>query len=268
MTDDSATGSSSPDGFAAAWPRALVADVSLVAVDRVDSTQRLARALLDRHFAEDETPHPFVVVAAGQSAGRGRQGRAWRSAPGLGVWASFVLEVDRSEAQRLPMRVALALATAVNDALGGEPCRLKWPNDLVIGAAKLGGLLIDAVTRPGGGFWAVVGFGLNCGHGADDLPVPSAVSLRLAAGERPWPTPAEMLARAQLGVCAELADAGEDWLERYRALSVHRPGDELVCELPEGRLEGRFAGFDPLGFLIVETGAGTRTVRSGEVFAW
>ncbi|KAB2964503.1 MAG: biotin--[acetyl-CoA-carboxylase] ligase [Thermoanaerobaculia bacterium] len=240
----------------------------MVAVDRVDSTQRLARTLLDRHLAEDETPRPFVVVAEAQSAGRGRQGRSWRSGAGQGVWASFVLELDAPRAQSLPMRVAVALATAVNAVLGAETCRLKWPNDLVVGRAKLGGLLIDAVTRPDGVVWAVVGYGLNHEQPAGELPAGEAVSLRLAAGGRPLPTPAELLARAQTEVCSELSSETTGWLERYRALSVHRSGDRIVCDLPEGRLEGRFAGFDALGFLVVETGTGARTVRSGEVFAW
>lgn len=254
--------------YATAWPRGLVAEVSLVAVDRVDSTQRLARALLDRHFREDESPHPFVVVALEQSAGRGRQGRSWQSARGRGLWASFALELDAASAQSLPMRVGVALATVVNEALGAELCRIKWPNDLVVGRAKLGGLLVDAVTRPGGRVWSVVGYGINHGHGAGELPVAGSVSLRLAGGTRPLPSAAELLARVQEVLWSELSGDRSDWLERYRSMAAHRLGDRIVCDLPGGRLDGSFAGFDEHGFLVVATEAGVRTVRSGEVFAW
>lgn len=263
-----ASGSAALADFPARWPRELVAEVSLVAVDRVDSTQRLARALLDRHLLEEESPHPFVVVALEQSAGRGRQGRSWASAAGKGLWASLVLELDARSAQSLPMRVAVALATAVNSLLGETCCRLKWPNDLVIGRSKLGGLLVDAVTRPDGRVWSVVGFGINHGHGSNELPARDAVSLRLAAGARSLPTLAELLASAQSELWSELSRDDSDWLERYRTLAAHRAGDRISCDLTEGRLEGTFAGFDERGFLIVATENGQRTVRSGEVFAW
>jgi BirA family biotin operon repressor/biotin-[acetyl-CoA-carboxylase] ligase len=268
VTHAGQAGTAALGDFPARWPRQLVAEISLVAVDRVDSTQRMARALLDRHLREDETPHPFVVVALEQSAGRGRQGRSWASAAGKGLWASFVLELDARCAQSLPMRVALALATAVNGLLGEPRCRLKWPNDLVIGHDKLGGLLVDAVTRPDGRVWSVVGFGINHGHGADELPAPGAVSLRLAAGPRSASTLAELLARAQTELWSELSRDDSDWLERYRSLAAHRSGDPISCDLPDGRLEGTFAGFDEYGFLVVATERGPRTVRSGEVYSW
>lgn len=253
--------------LAAAWPRSLVGEVSLLVLDRVDSTQSLVRLLLERHFRDDETPWPFLVQALEQTSGRGRQGRAWQSAAGLGLWASLALEVPAEDTQSLPMRAGVALATAVNDLLGGA-CRLKWPNDLVVGHAKLGGLLIDVVTRAGGAAWAIVGVGLNCGHAAGELPGPEAASLRTAlAGREPPPLP-ELLAAAGAALWGELAAPRPGWLERYRALAAHRPGDEIACDLPGGRLAGRFAGFDEHGFLMLDLDAGRRTVRSGEVFAW
>ena len=145
--------------LAEAWPERLTPDVSLLALREVDSTQRLARTLLDRHFAEQEEPHPYAVVAAAQGAGRGRAGRVWQSAAGLGVWASLALPVDQRNLQSLPMRIGVALAECVNRTLGTETCRLKWPNDLVVGRRKLGGLLVDAVSRPDGEGWAIAGFG-------------------------------------------------------------------------------------------------------------
>jgi BirA family biotin operon repressor/biotin-[acetyl-CoA-carboxylase] ligase len=253
--------------IAQAWPRELTA-VSLLAASRLDSTQRFARACVDRLLEEAEEPPTFVVVALEQSAGRGRQGRTWASAAGKGLWASLVLELDARSAQSLPMRVAVALATAVNGLLGEARCRLKWPNDLVIGHDKVGGLLVDAVTRPDGRVWSVVGFGINHGHGPDELPALGAVSLRLAAGTRRVPALAELLARAQTELWSELSGDDSDWLERYRSLAAHRAGDRISCDLPDGRLEGTFAGFDECGFLVVATERGPRTVRSGEVFSW
>lgn len=72
-------------------------------LSRVDSTQRLARTLLDQCVHEDEGPLPFVVAALEQSAGRGRQGREWRSPPGSGLYASLVIPVPEGDRlQELP----------------------------------------------------------------------------------------------------------------------------------------------------------------------
>lgn len=256
------------DGLAAAWPDELAAELSLLGVGTIDSTQRLARRLLDRHYEEEETPRPFVVVAGSQTEGRGRQGRTWQSAAGLGLWASLALPVSESRLQELPMRVAVALAEAANRALGSSACRLKWPNDLTVGRRKLGGLLIDAASRPDGEGWAIAGLGVNHGHSDAELPGADSISLRAVAGGR-WLAPlARFAADALETVWRELASGDSDWLERYRSLTVHRPGDALGCDLVGERLVGRFADFDARGFLVLDTASGPRTVRSGEVFAW
>jgi BirA family biotin operon repressor/biotin-[acetyl-CoA-carboxylase] ligase len=267
VTAPGAAAPASPAALAAAWPRSLVGEVSLIVLERVDSTQRVVRVLLERLFRDDETPWPFLVVALEQTAGRGRQGRVWRSAAGLGLWASLAIGVPAEDAQSLPMRAGVALAGTINRILGGA-CRLKWPNDLVVGHAKLGGLLIDVLSRPGGSVWAVIGFGLNCGHASSELPEPGSASLRTALGGGHPPDLPELLASVGPGLWREVARPLEGWLERYRSLSAHALGDEIACELADGRVAGRFAGFDERGFLLLDAGAGRRVIRSGEVFAW
>lgn len=257
-----------PADFAAAWPRVLVEQLSLVALDRVDSTQRRARRLLDRHLAEDERPRPYAVVAIEQSAGRGRQGRGWASGRGRGVWASLVAPQDRHALQSLPMRVAVALAESLRASTGVD-CRLKWPNDLVVHGRKLGGLLIDTTQSGQGEAWAVVGFGVNLLPPKAEPAAAVATSLAGEAGTGvllpPLPACAMELLSAAVGA---LAKPEERWLDRYRSLSVHAPGDRLVCHLAEGEVEGHFVGFDDHGFLRLAVDGGERVIRSGEVFAW
>jgi BirA family biotin operon repressor/biotin-[acetyl-CoA-carboxylase] ligase len=250
-----------------AWPRELSDAVALVALTRVDSTQRLARQILESQFADDDEPRPFAIVALEQSAGRGRRGRAWESRAGLGVWASLVLPVAADEIQSVPMRVAVALVETVNRTLGGR-CRLKWPNDLVVDGAKLGGLLVDAISRAGSRPWAIAGFGINHGHAPGQHGVGNAVSLRVAAGSAPVPSLAGLAVDTLRAAWGELESAATGWLERYRAASAHLPGDRLVCDVGSKRLAGRFVGFDRHGFLQLETAEGVLTVRSGEVFQW
>ncbi|MCB1008197.1 MAG: biotin--[acetyl-CoA-carboxylase] ligase [Acidobacteria bacterium] len=250
--------------LARAWPERLRGVVNLVALDSVGSTQSLARRILDHHFSEDETPEPFAVAALEQTAGRGRRGRPWASAPGLGIWVSLALPFeDPGALQSLAPRVAVSLAETANRWVGGG-CRLKWPNDLTHEGRKLGGVLIDAISRASGPSWAIVGLGVNHGHGADDLPTLQASSLVHAGGDPP-PLP-EALGELVAEVWS--ASGGEaDWIERFRALSAHRPGDPLECETASGeRVSGRFVGFDDLGHLRIESAEGPRTVTSGEVF--
>jgi len=250
--------------LARAWPQELAGTVNLVALDRVASTQTLARRILDHHFDEDELPEPFAVAALEQTSGRGRRGRPWASAPGLGIWVSLSVPLDDAGAlQSIGPRVAVSLAETIN-RWADDGCRLKWPNDLTHGGRKLGGVLIDAISRADGPSWAIVGFGVNHGHREEDLPTPQATSLALVGAQAP-PLPAA-LGDLVAGLWRELRREG-GWIERFRALSSHRPGDPLECETASGeRLSGRFVGFDELGRLRIETSGGTMTVTSGEVF--
>jgi len=249
-----------------AWPGELVGEVNLVALEAVGSTQALARRLLERHAAEEEDPAPVVIVALAQSDGRGRRGRRWESAAGLGVWASLALPVEQESLAALPMRAAVSLASRVR-AEGSVDCRLKWPNDLVVGRKKLGGLLVDVFSGPSGASWAIVGFGINHGHTNLDLPVPTATSLRLVStGELPGVS--ELTIGCLTDLWRDLRSPEAGWLERYRELSVHRVGDRLSFELEGERVEGTLAGFDASGGLLLDTDGGRREIRSGEVYSW
>src|SRR5687767_11362327 len=108
-------------------------------VERCTSTNDLA---LKRPFSS-----PVLIIAEQQTAGRGRRGRRWHSAPGAGVTFSLGRRIRRP-ARELP-GLSLVAGVAVARALHGlrVSARLKWPNDLVVGDAKLGGILVE--TRSG-----------------------------------------------------------------------------------------------------------------------
>ncbi len=142
-----------------------------------------------RELARAGAAHGTVVVADAQTRGRGTKGRSWHSPRGLGLYASFILRWDGPDGFRapfslLPLAAGLAAADAVRDAAGLE-ARLKWPNDLVHGRKKLGGILTEAVFAAGRPGFAVVGVGLNVNHGEADFPGgirETATSIRLATG--------------------------------------------------------------------------------------
>jgi BirA family biotin operon repressor/biotin-[acetyl-CoA-carboxylase] ligase len=244
---------------------------NLVVLPRVESTNALARAIVAEYHSEAQTLQPLLVLALEQSGGRGRQGRSWSSPHGKGVYATRVVTVaDPALLQALPLLVGVGLCRALSPHLP-SPCRLKWPNDLLVEAPgesgerkKIGGILIEASVRPGEEILAIVGFGVNYLHGADDLPA-TATSLVLMGGgvvsleDLTWD-----LVEGVEAELTHLADPGYA-VESYRALSVHRPGERIVCRMAETVLEGAFAGFDESGRLLLESGGRRIPVAAGEV---
>jgi BirA family transcriptional regulator, biotin operon repressor / biotin---[acetyl-CoA-carboxylase] ligase len=226
----------------------------------IDSTNRLGRRLVDR--LPGELPD-LLLAAWEQTAGRGRLGRAWASPGGLGLYLTLVRRApDPSRLGLLPLRVGIGLCRELRRC--SPAVALKWPNDLVTPRGKLGGILIEVVGQ-GAAAAVIVGFGVNVGHGSEEIPLPTATSLRLE-GVEPLPSLGELapaLARAAL---VEL-DAAEDaaaTLTRYREVAAHRTGDELSCTLGGVRYEGRLEGFDRAGRLLLRTEAGLRALSAAD----
>jgi BirA family biotin operon repressor/biotin-[acetyl-CoA-carboxylase] ligase len=246
---------------------------NLVVVRRVDSTNQLARSIVADYESEAQDLHPLLILALEQTGGRGRQGRSWASPAGKGVYATRVLSMRNPELlQALPMLTGLGLCRALSRHLP-VPCRLKWPNDLVVdtaaGRKKIGGILIEALVHPGEGAAAIIGFGVNHSHGDEDLPnlLETATSLRRLGGPGAGISLAELTWDLVNGLERELTHL-EDLayaVEGYRELSVHRPGDVLSCRMGEQIVEGTFLGFDERGRLRLNCGEEEILVASGEV---
>ncbi|MCK4410215.1 MAG: biotin--[acetyl-CoA-carboxylase] ligase, partial [Candidatus Eisenbacteria sp.] len=126
-----------------------------------------------------------VLLADEQTGGRGRSGRTWFSPAGLGVWMSVLLRCELPAEKLAPLSVAAAVSVA--DALReltDLDVRVKWPNDLLVGGRKLGGLLVESIQTAGTSVQsAVLGIGLNVNLTENDLPAELAgvaTSLRIA----------------------------------------------------------------------------------------
>lgn len=156
----------------------------------------------------------------------------------------------------LPLAAGLAASDAVREAAGFEP-RLKWPNDVLHEGRKLGGILSEAVSGASGGDFAVVGVGLNAGHGPVDFPEAlraSATSVRLAGG-RVVPTEAllDALCRALERWYNVLARGETEAVVRtFEARSAFPPGTALSIEAAEGTFEADYRGLDANGRLVVD----------------
>ena len=209
-----------------------------------DSTNERAKAL-----AAAGAPHGTLVTAHEQSAGRGRQGRAWTAPPGSAVLMSLVLrELD----ELLPLSAAVAIC----DALPLETA-IKWPNDVWIDGRKVAGLLVEGRPQEG---WAVLGIGLNVSTEVDDFPAElrdRATSLAIAGA-----------ALAVEEVLDAVIRALDLWLgaPRGRVLDAWRSRDALKGERVRwSGGEGVADGIDDSGALLVQTDDGPVALDAGEV---
>jgi BirA family transcriptional regulator, biotin operon repressor / biotin---[acetyl-CoA-carboxylase] ligase len=207
-----------------------------------DSTNERAKQL-----AAAGAPHGTLVTADEQTAGRGRQGRAWTAPPRSAVLMSLVLrELD----ERLPLTAAVALCEALP-----VDAAIKWPNDVWIEGRKVAGILVEGRPQEG---WAVLGVGVNVG--TESFPVElaeSATSLRLAGVDSD-----------PEAVLADLVSSLSRWLDAppARVLETWRSLDALKGERVRwAGGEGIADGIDDSGALRVETASGLVTLDAGEV---
>jgi BirA family biotin operon repressor/biotin-[acetyl-CoA-carboxylase] ligase len=220
----------------------------------LDSTNERAKEL-----AREGAPHGTVVTADEQTAGRGRQGRAWVAPPGSALLMSMVVR-DLDERQALlPLTTAVAVCEAV-EAIGGGPCLIKWPNDIWVKGRKLAGILIEARRHEG---VAVIGLGLNVSTAKEDFPEElrdTATSLALES-----PDGAGVSRDAALSA---LVAALHSWLveEPEAVLAAWRERDALRGKRVNwAGGEGLAAGIDETGALLVDTSAGQVALDAGEV---
>jgi BirA family biotin operon repressor/biotin-[acetyl-CoA-carboxylase] ligase len=234
-------------------------------LDRVDSTNEEARRL-----AEAGAPPGLVVLAAEQTSGRGRHGRAWAS-PAGNLYASVLLPAPEpiAASAQLSFVAGLALADALErHAPAGAALRLKWPNDVLVGRAKVAGILLESAGRANGAAASViVGSGVNIVSSPSDTPYP-ATSLLAQGFEAITP-------RALLGAYLCALDR---WLRRWRAAGFAEVraawcargfglGERIRLRLDREELQGRFVDVTPAGALLLDLdGGGRREIAAGDVF--
>jgi BirA family transcriptional regulator, biotin operon repressor / biotin---[acetyl-CoA-carboxylase] ligase len=155
----------------------------LVVVEETGSTNDLAWEAEARG-----APEGFVVFAERQTAGRGRYGRRWESAPYQGLWFSVLLRppVTLNESPRLTSLLAsVAAATIIGET--GCAVSIKTPNDIYVAGRKIAGVLVEGRTASDGSYVAVAGLGVNVNQTLEDFPEElraTAGSLRMATGRQ------------------------------------------------------------------------------------
>ena len=236
-------------------------------VDVVETTGSTNVDLLARHAAGEDIDRA-VLIAEHQSAGRGRNGRAWSTPPRSQIALSMGIAargVPTTAWGWVPLLAGVAVVDAVR-ATTGVDAKLKWPNDVLVGEGKLAGILAEvAAPDP----VIVVGLGLNVTLTADEAPDPRATSLFMLGST--------MLDRSALlgAVLAELSVRIDRWrsargpdallVEDYRRLSSTL-GTGVRATLPGDReIVGVATDLDESGQLIIDTGAQTVAVSAGDI---
>jgi BirA family transcriptional regulator, biotin operon repressor / biotin---[acetyl-CoA-carboxylase] ligase len=222
--------------------------------ERVDSTMDLLHQL-----AADGAEAGTAVLAGEQLGGRGSRGRSWHSPPG-GLWLSVLFRpVAPGGVEVMSLRVGLAVAEAV-DELVARPVQLKWPNDLMLGERKVGGILCEARWQGHTLGWVGVGVGMNVRNAVPEELDEVAAAL---ASERPAIVVEDVvqpivsaLRTLDLGADCLTADemgrfARRDWLS---GRDIRAPA------------AGRAAGLRSDGALLLRTPQGREIpLRSGSV---
>jgi BirA family biotin operon repressor/biotin-[acetyl-CoA-carboxylase] ligase len=228
--------------------------------DEIDSTNTWMVAR-----ANEGAPEGLVASADFQSAGRGRLDRRWESPAGASLLCSVLLrpDVEPDDLQLVVACVALAARSALVRLSGVRPM-LKWPNDLVVGDAKIAGLLAEIVTV-GSGLAVVVGLGVNLTHeGPADV---LATSVLEQSGVTITPVALLDILLEELEVRRSSLDTAEGRTELrdeyHRALATI--GQIVRVELLEGALIGVATSVDDSGRLVLDVDGVMRTLSAGDV---
>jgi BirA family biotin operon repressor/biotin-[acetyl-CoA-carboxylase] ligase len=233
--------------------------VALHALDRVGSTNNEALRL-----AQEGAPDFTLVWAKEQEAGRGRRGRTWQSPQG-NLYTSMVLRPALPPAQAAlgGFAAALAVAEAVEQLVPGLAAQVKWPNDVLVDGAKIGGILLESAGIEAGIMTGlVVGVGINLASAPKATPYPATF---LSAKGQPvfaedalqayvWAMVSWVAGWRQMG----FAPIRQAWLSRARGL-----GQNIRLQTETGAAEGIFQGLDEDGALLLADG---RRFLAGDVF--
>lgn len=243
----------------------------IVSVEETTSTNDMAKKCV-----RDGYKGTALFVSELQTAGRGRLGRSWSSPSGTGIWMSYLIAGISDGIENISVNTlitGLAVAEALNEyaAETGNvlPCRIKWPNDIVVGGRKICGILCEFITEGTGGS-LIIGIGINTGQ--QSFPgelADKGTSYYIETGSLPQ---REMIINkiieklARTAPCRDLS-AG-DAIKRYSDLMVNLDKEVILTSMngdfPDNPYIAR--GITGQGDLVVEDKYGRQSkVTSGEV---
>lgn len=237
-----------------------------VAIEIVAETGSTNADLLSRL---DSLTSPVLLIAEQQTAGRGRAGRVWHSAPAATLTFSLAWKFKCSlqGLAGLPLAVGVVLAEVL--ALFKVEGRLKWPNDVLKDGNKLAGVLIETVSVKNdlsGGVWAIIGIGLN-------VAMPASLAAQIGgpvAAMQSLPLDRNCLMAALLNGLSEMLGQFDSagfgaFAARWNRLHAYAGRQVVVVDHGQVLYEGKAVGVDDSGRLLLDTVAGRVAIVAGDV---
>jgi len=241
---------------------------NVILLGAVASTNDFGKAIAEELLEDGTELPPTAFVTRRQTAGRGRGSRSWVTPDETGLAISLVLPwPEGPERVRLPLRLGVIVARGIARRFGVE-ARLKWPNDLLVGRRKLGGILVEARAGAEGEGYAVAGIGLNVSTARSTLDaagLPEATSLSEEGA-----APAALAGDAPVVALLEELDAGLsapafDLAPAFESVSAHRAGERLTVVEGGRQTTGTYLGVTADGFLRLGSSGSEETVVSGDI---
>jgi BirA family biotin operon repressor/biotin-[acetyl-CoA-carboxylase] ligase len=219
----------------------------------INSTQDAAKELA-RQGAEEGT----VVITEKQTQGKGRKGREWSSVPGQGIQISVILRprLRPSQSIQIPLVVGVALAEAIKVVTPLKP-RIKWPNDIMVGRKKVGGILTEMIAEIDRIDYVVLGIGLNVNTPQASFPKQIegiATSLAKELGE---PVSRVKILQSFLesfeGLYKDFTTSGFQTIrEKWKAMSNTIGAWVELSDMDGDKMRGRVLDMDTEGALLLQ----------------
>jgi len=213
---------------------------------------------------------PTLLIAKSQTAGRGRAGRSWLSAPGKSLTFSLAWKFNLVAHGLVGLPLAVGVAIAESLAMFNVPVKLKWPNDVLHEGRKLAGILIESASAgrvPHDASWAVVGIGINMA-----LSESMTAEIGRPVASIPWLAELDqnmLMATLASGLAETLVQFEHEGLAAFtqRWNSLHAYAGQAVVILDNGKLlhEGLAIGVDDIGRFLLDTTSGRQAIMAGDV---
>ncbi|OWW19821.1 biotin--[acetyl-CoA-carboxylase] ligase [Noviherbaspirillum denitrificans] len=213
---------------------------------------------------------PRLLIAKSQTAGRGRAGREWMSAPGRSLTFSLAWKFSLPVHALVGVPLAVGVSIAESLAMFNVPVRLKWPNDVLHEGRKLAGILIESAAAghvPHDASWAVAGIGINIA-----LSDSMSAEIGRPVANIPWLAELDqdmLMATLASGLAEALVQFEHEGLAAFTARwnALHAYTGQAVVILDNGKVlhEGVAVGVDDIGRFVLDTPAGRKVVMAGDV---
>jgi BirA family biotin operon repressor/biotin-[acetyl-CoA-carboxylase] ligase len=233
---------------------------------KIDSTNTVAMRM-----AERGEPHGALVLAEEQTGGRGRAGRSWVSEKSTGIYCTILLRspIPPAHAPLLTLVAGLAARDAAAEDLDSVP-DIRWPNDLLVGGKKFGGILTEMHAEPDRIHYAVVGIGLNVNQSkmpAEIDEIATSLKIETKKSHSRLELLIRMLHHFNRYYDQFIVNGAQPILRRFAEVSSYFRGKRVRITTHTETFTGTTAGLEPSGVLRVarDDGKGTDLILSGDV---